>query len=229
MPQSTHHRAAELHNLAAHAHSAAATAHAKGDHLTAHELSNRRLSTAETHTSTLKSWSRNARSPAGSKGQAHLRLEGMRAWRMSVAHLHTLLVRFKRPWVLHSWRDALHQVLPGLDHGASSERLQRFREQNCTACLPANRYSFHKARRVVTDTPKDSNGMHRLSFCIRHALQAVSPLNPKSSFASVTVATEMRHRDPFNEGAGDIVADISHAKDSRIERSGLRGSVEHLW
>ena len=38
MPQSTHDRAAELHNLAAHAHAAAATAHGKGDHLTAHEL-----------------------------------------------------------------------------------------------------------------------------------------------------------------------------------------------
>jgi MOSC domain-containing protein YiiM len=35
MPQSTHDRAAELHNLAAHAHAAAATAHGKGDHLTA--------------------------------------------------------------------------------------------------------------------------------------------------------------------------------------------------
>ena len=39
MPQSTHDRAAELHNLAAHAHAAAATAHGKGDHLTASELS----------------------------------------------------------------------------------------------------------------------------------------------------------------------------------------------
>jgi hypothetical protein len=39
MPQSTHDRAAELHNLAAHAHTSAATAHGKGDHLTAHELS----------------------------------------------------------------------------------------------------------------------------------------------------------------------------------------------
>ena len=39
MPQSTHDRAAELHNLGAHAHAAAATAHGKGDHLTAHELS----------------------------------------------------------------------------------------------------------------------------------------------------------------------------------------------
>jgi hypothetical protein len=39
MPQSTHDRAAELHNLAAHAHAAAPTAHGKGDHLTAHELS----------------------------------------------------------------------------------------------------------------------------------------------------------------------------------------------
>lgn len=29
----------KLHNLAAHAHTAAATAHGKGDHLTAHELS----------------------------------------------------------------------------------------------------------------------------------------------------------------------------------------------
>jgi hypothetical protein len=37
MPQSAHDQAAELHNLAAHA--AAATAHGKGDHLTAHELS----------------------------------------------------------------------------------------------------------------------------------------------------------------------------------------------
>jgi hypothetical protein len=41
MPQSTHDRAAELHNLAAHAHAAAAVAHGKGDHLTAHELSQR--------------------------------------------------------------------------------------------------------------------------------------------------------------------------------------------
>jgi hypothetical protein len=39
MPQSTHNRVAELHNLAAHAHTAAAVAHGKGDHLTAHELS----------------------------------------------------------------------------------------------------------------------------------------------------------------------------------------------
>jgi hypothetical protein len=39
MPQSTHDRAAELHNLAAHAHAAAATAHGQGDHLTAQELS----------------------------------------------------------------------------------------------------------------------------------------------------------------------------------------------
>lgn len=31
-------RVAELHNLAAHAHTAAAVAHGKGDHLTAHEL-----------------------------------------------------------------------------------------------------------------------------------------------------------------------------------------------
>ena len=38
MPQSTHDRAAELHNLAAHAHTAAAVAHRKGDYLTAHEL-----------------------------------------------------------------------------------------------------------------------------------------------------------------------------------------------
>lgn len=36
MPQSTHDRAAELHNLAAHAHTAAA--HGKGDYPTAHEL-----------------------------------------------------------------------------------------------------------------------------------------------------------------------------------------------
>jgi hypothetical protein len=41
MPQSPHDRVAELHNLAAHAHTAAATAHGKGDHLTAHELSER--------------------------------------------------------------------------------------------------------------------------------------------------------------------------------------------
>jgi hypothetical protein len=39
MPQSSHNRVAELHNLAAHAHTAAAVAHGKGDHLTAHELS----------------------------------------------------------------------------------------------------------------------------------------------------------------------------------------------
>jgi hypothetical protein len=39
MPQSTHDRAAELHNLAAHAHIAAASTHDKADHLTAHELS----------------------------------------------------------------------------------------------------------------------------------------------------------------------------------------------
>jgi hypothetical protein len=43
MSQSTHDRAAELHNLAEHAHAAAADAHGKGDHLTAHELSKRAL------------------------------------------------------------------------------------------------------------------------------------------------------------------------------------------
>jgi hypothetical protein len=43
MPQSTHDRVAELHNLASHAHAAAAAAHAKGDHLTAHELSRQAL------------------------------------------------------------------------------------------------------------------------------------------------------------------------------------------
>ena len=37
MPQSTHDRAAELHNFAAHAHSAPAASHNKGDHLTAQE------------------------------------------------------------------------------------------------------------------------------------------------------------------------------------------------
>lgn len=39
MPQSTHDRAAELHNLASHGHDAAAVAHGKADHRTAHELS----------------------------------------------------------------------------------------------------------------------------------------------------------------------------------------------
>jgi hypothetical protein len=43
MSQSTHNRAAELHNLAAYAHAAAAVAHGKGDHLTAHELSQQAL------------------------------------------------------------------------------------------------------------------------------------------------------------------------------------------
>lgn len=43
MPQSTHDRAAELHNLAEHAHDAAAVAHDKSDHLTAHELSKQAL------------------------------------------------------------------------------------------------------------------------------------------------------------------------------------------
>jgi hypothetical protein len=43
MPQSTHNRAAELHNLAIHAHQAAAAAHEKGDHLTAHELTKKAL------------------------------------------------------------------------------------------------------------------------------------------------------------------------------------------
>jgi len=39
MPQTPHQqRAVELHNLAAHAHLAAAASHEKGDHLTAHEL-----------------------------------------------------------------------------------------------------------------------------------------------------------------------------------------------
>jgi len=36
MPQSTHNRAAELHNLAEHTHDSAA--HDKADHLTRHEL-----------------------------------------------------------------------------------------------------------------------------------------------------------------------------------------------
>lgn len=43
MPENTHYRATELHNLAIHAHEAAAAAHAKGDHLTAHELSKQAL------------------------------------------------------------------------------------------------------------------------------------------------------------------------------------------
>jgi len=43
MTQSSHDRAAELHNLAAHAHAAAAVAHQKGDHMTAHELSKKAL------------------------------------------------------------------------------------------------------------------------------------------------------------------------------------------
>jgi hypothetical protein len=38
MSLTTHYRAAELHNLASHAHTAAAVAHGKGDHLSAHEL-----------------------------------------------------------------------------------------------------------------------------------------------------------------------------------------------
>jgi hypothetical protein len=43
MPQSTHDRAAELHNQAEHAHASAAAAHKAGDHLTAHELSKKAL------------------------------------------------------------------------------------------------------------------------------------------------------------------------------------------
>ena len=39
MPQSSHDRAAELHNLASHTHAVAAVAHGKADHRTAHELS----------------------------------------------------------------------------------------------------------------------------------------------------------------------------------------------
>ena len=39
MTQSSHDRAAELHNLASHAHTVAAVAHGKADHLTDHELS----------------------------------------------------------------------------------------------------------------------------------------------------------------------------------------------
>jgi hypothetical protein len=43
MPETTLYRITELHNLAIHAHKAAAAAHAKGDHLTAHELSKQAL------------------------------------------------------------------------------------------------------------------------------------------------------------------------------------------
>jgi retron-type reverse transcriptase len=43
MTQSTYDRIAEIHHLASHAHLAAAVAHAKGDHLTAHELSRQAL------------------------------------------------------------------------------------------------------------------------------------------------------------------------------------------
>jgi hypothetical protein len=39
MPQSSHDRAAELHNQASHAHAVAAVSHGKADHRTAHELS----------------------------------------------------------------------------------------------------------------------------------------------------------------------------------------------
>lgn len=41
--ENTHFRVTELHNFAIHAHEAAAAAHAKGDHLTAHELSKQAL------------------------------------------------------------------------------------------------------------------------------------------------------------------------------------------
>ena len=41
MSENTHFRVTELHNFAIHAHEAAA--HAKGDHLTAHELSKQAL------------------------------------------------------------------------------------------------------------------------------------------------------------------------------------------
>lgn len=39
MTQSSHDRAAELHNLASHAHAVATVAQGKSDHRTAHELS----------------------------------------------------------------------------------------------------------------------------------------------------------------------------------------------
>src|SRR5580704_3436647 len=66
MPQSTHDRAAELHNLAAHAHGAAATAHGKGDHLTAHELSQR----ANEHSMNAHKLSQELRSKAANSPKA---------------------------------------------------------------------------------------------------------------------------------------------------------------
>ena len=47
MPQSTHGRAAELHNLASHTHDAAAESHGKADHLTAHKHSEEVVEEAE--------------------------------------------------------------------------------------------------------------------------------------------------------------------------------------
>jgi hypothetical protein len=47
---SIHNRVVELHNLAAHAHQNAAAAHEKGDHLSAHELTQKAVEhSAEAH------------------------------------------------------------------------------------------------------------------------------------------------------------------------------------
>ncbi len=54
MSLTTHYRAAELHNLASHTHAAAAVAHGKGDHLTAHELSQQ----AQEHSESAHKYSR---------------------------------------------------------------------------------------------------------------------------------------------------------------------------
>ena len=72
MLQSSHDRAAELHNLAAHAHQGAATAHGKGDHLSAHELSRQAEEHArkahEESTDVPSSWNK----PAANQGNSSI-------------------------------------------------------------------------------------------------------------------------------------------------------------
>jgi hypothetical protein len=63
MSQSSHNRLAELHNLAAHAHNAAAVAHGKGDHLTAHELSQQAHEHSMNALKLAEEFARAARSP----------------------------------------------------------------------------------------------------------------------------------------------------------------------
>ena len=72
MLQSSHDRAAELHNLAARANQGAATAHGKGDHLSAHELSGKPKNTLGRLTRNRPTFASSWNKPAANQGNSSI-------------------------------------------------------------------------------------------------------------------------------------------------------------